>query len=335
MTGELSSHSRSRPGVDSNSPAFLHPLADVHGALVGDGSRLWQYVVVLPGAKIGRDCNICAHVLIEGRATVGDRVTVKSGVQLWDGVVLGDDVFVGPNVSFSNDRFPRSRQIPDSRPSTVVARGASIGAGATILPGVTIGEEAFVGAGAVVTRSVPPYAIVVGNPARVKGYVETAPWREKSTSALPSVSKSLPSRVRGVALIRLPLNADIRGSLAVGELSSIVPFDIQRFFLVFDVPSAETRGEHAHRACHQLLICVNGSLEVVVDDGQRRESFTLNTPDLALHLPPMIWGIQHKFSPGAVLLVLASHAYDPGDYIRNYGDFRELVTSGGAGNASD
>ena len=151
----------------------IHPLADVQSKEIGSGTRIWQFCVVLPGAKIGAGCNICAHVLIENDVEVGDNVTVKSGVQLWDGVRLEDNVFVGPNVTFTNDVFPRSKVYPDSFEKTVVKRGASIGANATILPGVSIGEGAMVGAGSVVTRSVPPNAIVVGNPARIIGYVST------------------------------------------------------------------------------------------------------------------------------------------------------------------
>jgi acetyltransferase-like isoleucine patch superfamily enzyme len=145
----------------------IHPLADVQSSAIGEGTRVWQFVVILPGAVIGRDCNICAHVLIEGGVRVGDRVTVKSGVQLWEGVELQDDVFVGPNATFANDLHPRSRQHPESFAVTRVLRGASIGANATLLPGVTVGERAMVGAGAVVTKDVPAGATVVGNPARI------------------------------------------------------------------------------------------------------------------------------------------------------------------------
>jgi len=145
---------------------FIHPNSDVQTKQIGVGTRIWQYVVVLPGAVIGQDSNICANCFIENRVSVGNRVTIKCGVQLWDGVTLEDDVFVGPNVTFTNDRNPRSRNFAAELLPTLVRRGASIGANATILPGITIGEGAVVGAGAVVTKNVPPGATVVGNPAR-------------------------------------------------------------------------------------------------------------------------------------------------------------------------
>ncbi|PAU63549.1 dTDP-6-deoxy-3,4-keto-hexulose isomerase [Pseudomonas sp. PIC25] len=149
-----------------------HPLADVQSQAIGEGTRIWQFVVILAGACIGRDCNIAAHCFIENDVVVGDRVTVKCGVQLWDGLRVADDVFIGPNATFTNDRFPRSRQWPERFPETRIERGASIGAGAVILPGLTIGERAMVGAGAVVTRDVPALALVVGNPARIVRYLD-------------------------------------------------------------------------------------------------------------------------------------------------------------------
>jgi UDP-2-acetamido-3-amino-2,3-dideoxy-glucuronate N-acetyltransferase len=145
---------------------FIHPNSDVQTKQIGEGTRVWQYVVILPGAVIGRNGNICSHCFIENEVVVGDRVTVKCGVQLWDGVTLEDDVFVGPNVTFTNDLQPRSRNAGAKLLPTLVRRGASIGANATILPGLTIGEGAMVGAGAVVTKDVPPRTLVVGNPAR-------------------------------------------------------------------------------------------------------------------------------------------------------------------------
>lgn len=153
----------------SGDAPFIHPLADVRATGIGAGTRVWQFCVVLEGARIGREANICSHVLVEGKAVIGDRVTVKSGVQVWDGVTLEDDVFVGPNVTFTNDRAPRSGNRDFVCLPTRVRRGASIGGGATLLPGITIGEGALVGAGAVVVRDVAPGTTVVGNPARPVG----------------------------------------------------------------------------------------------------------------------------------------------------------------------
>ena len=304
---------------------YIHPLADVQSQNIGKGTRLWQFVIVMPDAKIGDGCNICSHVLIENDVILGDRVTVKSGVQLWDGIRLMDDVFVGPNVTFTNDRFPRSKQPPNTFATTLVCVGASIGGGAVILPSIIIGAHAMVGAGAVVTRSVPPNAIVVGNPAKIVGYVDA----DQNDIALGNnqiidVGAHI-TQVSGVTLHRLPLIVDLRGSLSVGEFDRTIPFRVKRYFIVFNVPSRETRGEHAHRECHQYLICVRGSCSVVADDGSHRQEFLLDRPDIGLHLPPMIWGIQYKYSNDAVLLVYASDYYDSEDYIRNYSEFCQLV----------
>lgn len=145
---------------------MIHPLSSVQDCTIGEGTRIWQFCIVLAGARIGRDCNLNAHTLVEGEAILGDRVTLKSGVYIWNGITLEDDVFCGPNATFTNDKTPRSKVYPDAFPRTLVKRGASIGAGAIILPGLVIGERAMIGAGAVVTRDVDDDAVVVGNPAR-------------------------------------------------------------------------------------------------------------------------------------------------------------------------
>ena len=304
---------------------MIHPLADVQTVDVGTGTRIWQFVVILPGARVGEECNICANVLIEGDVVLGDRVTVKSGVQLWDGLRVADDVFIGPNATFTNDLYPRSRQRPEKFLTTALHRGCSVGAGAVILPGVEIGARAIVGAGAVVTRSVPPNAIVVGNPARIVGYVDTKNVASVEVASTPLVSGVLPTRVKGVTVHHMAQVADIRGSLTVGEFGRSIPFDAKRYFMVFGVPSMETRGEHAHKVCHQFLICVGGSCSVVADDGFNREEFALTGPHMGIHLPPMVWGIQYKYSKDAVLLVFASEYYDSDDYIRDYTEFLKAV----------
>jgi acetyltransferase-like isoleucine patch superfamily enzyme/dTDP-4-dehydrorhamnose 3,5-epimerase-like enzyme len=306
----------------------LHPAGICETENVGAGTRIWAFAHILPGAVIGADCNICDHVFIENDVVVGDRVTVKSGVQLWDGIRLGNDVFVGPNATFSNDKFPRSRRRPPEFARTVVHDGASIGANATILPGVIIGLNAMVGAGSVVTKDVPANAIVYGNPARIEGYTtrDREPSAEGQTIAasLPQ-TRDLPG---GARLMTLRRADDLRGSLAAIELTDDLPFVPKRFFTVFGVPSAHVRGEHAHRLCHQVLICLAGSVTVLVDDGAQRNEVVLSDPSAAVYIPAMVWGSQFRFSGDAVLGVFASRPYEPEDYIRDYAEYLALRSSG-------
>ena len=145
---------------------MTHPLSDVQSSLIGDGTRVWQFVVILERAKIGRDCNICAHAFIENDVVIGDNVTVKCGVQLWDGLRVGNNVFIGPNVTFCNDKHPVSGNHEFDYLQTVIEDDVSIGANATILPGIRLVKGCIIGAGAVVTKDVKPGVTVVGNPAR-------------------------------------------------------------------------------------------------------------------------------------------------------------------------
>ncbi len=305
---------------------FAHPNAIVESTKIGKDTRIWAFAHVLPGAVIGEDCNVCDHTFIENDVIVGNRVTIKSGVQLWNGISLEDDVFVGPNATFTNDPFPRSKQYQESFTRTVIRRGASIGANATILPGLTIGQYAMVGAGTVVTKDVPPFAIVAGNPAQITGYIQTNKGR--SISPITSVvakGKESNLGVKGVRLYEMPIVIDLRGSLTFAEYGDSLPFVSKRYFLVLDVPSKEVRGEHAQRECHQFLVCVKGSCSVVVDDGQNRAEVLLNHPNLGLHIPPMVWTTEYKYSPDAVLMVLASDVYKAGNYIRDYDLFLKEV----------
>ncbi len=159
---------------------YIHPLAIVESKEIGEGTRVWAFSHVMQGASIGQECNIGEHCFVETGAKVGNRVTIKNGNMLWEGIVVEDGAFIGPNVFFTNDRYPRSPRLEQARSrycdrtwlvSTCVQKGASLGAGSVIVPGVTIGEFAMVGAGSVVTRDVPPYALVAGNPARVHAWV--------------------------------------------------------------------------------------------------------------------------------------------------------------------
>ena len=311
---------------------FVHPHALCESTAVGENTRIWAFAHVLPGATIGKDCNICDHVFIENDVVVGDRVTIKCGVQLWDGLRVADDVFIGPNVTFSNDKYPKSKQYQVKVEETYVGRGASIGGGASILPGLRIGARAMVGAGAVVTHDVPARAVVSGNPARIVGYVDA----KRGAAAAPKIVAGHESNigetsVGGVTIYRLPVFADLRGSLSVGEFPQQVPFVPRRYFIVYDVPGKDVRGEHAHRRCHQFLVCLRGSLSVVVDDGKSSEEIALDRPSIGLYLPPMVWAVQYRYSADALLLVFASEPYDAGDYIRDYDEF--LSALGGAASA--
>ncbi len=305
--------------------ATIHASAEVLSEQIGDGTRIWQHVVVLSGARIGQDCNLCAGIFIENDVQVGDRVTVKNGVQLFDGVRLADDVFVGPNATFTNDQFPRSKQQLDAPLITRVERGASIGANATILPGLTIGENAMVGAGAVVTRDVPANVVVAGNPARIISYVDSeelalSPSKEGETSPVEFTTG-------GVRLLALANVQDLRGDITVVEGETALPFEIRRVFWVYNVPSEKVRGAHVHHELEEVVVCVRGSVSVVVDDGIHREQITLNDPSQGLYLPPRVWRTLYRYSQDAVLLVFASHAYDPDDYVRDYAEFKRLVSA--------
>jgi acetyltransferase-like isoleucine patch superfamily enzyme/dTDP-4-dehydrorhamnose 3,5-epimerase-like enzyme len=301
-----------------------HPSAIVETENIGSGTRVWAFVHILPGAQIGTDCNLCDHVFIENEVLVGDRVTIKSGVQLWDGVRIEDDVFIGPNVTFTNDPFPRSKQYLEKYSKTLIQKGASIGANATILPGITVGQNAMVGAGSVVTKDVPPNAIVVGNPARIVNYVLQT--QRKSAQILKTESELQDLPVSGAKVFEFPEISDLRGNLTFAETPGLLPFSPHRFFLIYNVPGKEVRGEHAHKKLHQFMICIRGSCAVVVDDGKERCEIVLGKPTLGLYVPPMIWATQYKFTQDAVLLVLASDVYKADDYIRNYEAYLELVS---------
>jgi len=283
-------------------PFSKHQTALVETESVGDGTCIRAFAHVFPGARIGRDCEIWDHAFIGNQVTVGDGVTVQCGVQLGDGL--------------SHPDHP-----------TTVGNGAAIGANATIVAGIRIAEHVMVGAGAVVTHDVPRNAIVTGNPARIVGYAGA------ESAALPGVPAVEPGReatgpentqVEGVILQHLPRVADLRGMLTFGEAGREVPFQIKRYFVVFDVDTEHVRGEHAHRTLHQFLVCVHGRCRVVADDGRHRQEFILDSPHVGLYIPPMTWAVQYRYSPDGVLLALASDVYNPADYIRDYAEFLAL-----------
>ncbi len=245
---------------------------------------------------------------------------------------IGPDVTHGQNVQIEQDvRIGRGTVLSDTEADPITLReGARIGAGAVIAAGVEIGRGARIRDGAVVLNAIPPNAIAEGNPAQVVGYTTALPQDITTFSghgpgadSNRSSAEILPLEVGNAAIYRMPqvLEAS-RGNLTVGEIERDLPFLPKRYFAVYDVPSEKLRGEHAHRACHQFLICMSGSCRALLDDGDNRQEVVLSRPDIGLYLPPMIWGTQYAYTRDAVLLVFASHAYDNADYIRDYETFR-------------
>jgi acetyltransferase-like isoleucine patch superfamily enzyme/dTDP-4-dehydrorhamnose 3,5-epimerase-like enzyme len=303
---------------------YSHPTALVKSRKIGDRTRIQAFTHILENAQLGEACYIGDHVLIEDDVKIGNFVKIQSGVKIYGGTIIEDHVQIGPNTTFINTSLQPDERIPESETRTVIKNGASIGANATILPGLKVGIFARVEAGSVVTSNVPPYAIVFGNPAQIKGYStthrQTSPDIEMQASAINDES-----HIHGVKLYELPEIRDLRGSLSFAEYGEKLPFIPKRYFLIYDVPSKEVRGEHAHHTLHQFLICVRGSITVMVDDGKNRAIYELNQPNLGLHLPPMVWAAQYQ-AQDAVLLVLASDVYNSEDYIRDYNEFLEALS---------
>ncbi|MDX2029845.1 MAG: WxcM-like domain-containing protein [Blastocatellia bacterium] len=311
-----------------------HPTAIVETEAIGPETSIGAFVRILGGAEIGAGCEIGDQVFIDANVRIGERARIGCGARLLRGLRIEADAVVGPNAVFleaGSDRemhFELRRRLPAgaTRSETVVRAGARIGAGATLLPGIVIGQAAVVEVGAVVTHDVPPYAIVTGNPARIIGYVDSLrPRLPDDPIAHPPPPSRPGAKVRGVTLHQMPVITDLRGNLSVGEIDKELPFPPKRYFVVFEVSSREVRGEHAHRALEQFFVCLQGDCALVVDDGENREEFRLDSPAIGVHVAPMVWGIQYKFSSDAMLLVLASEKYDPDDYIRDYDEFRRLA----------
>lgn len=259
-------------------------------------------VSISPQTIFGVHVQIAAGIITSGHCEIGDNCRIDTGVVL------------DPS---------------DDNAKIVLEASVRVMASATIAGHVRVARGALVHPGAVVTRDVPPHAIVSGNPAQIIGYTTTsADIPRPLTTSPPGVQGQTVTKVRGVTLYQLPKVLDLRGNLSVGEFGRTLPFEARRYFMVFDVPNAEVRGEHAHRTCHQFLICAHGTCSVVADDGHFREEFKLDDPSIGLHLPPLTWGVQYKYSHDAVLLVFASEFYDSNEYIRSYDEFISLVGHG-------
>ncbi len=292
-------------------------MSDFH---IDPSASLGTRVKIEAGVNIGPKC------VLDGDTNIGARTTLLGGVILAHDTEIGSDCHVEANVSTTSIMVG---SIPGST-TIVVGPHSHIGAGAVLMTGVKIGRGAWVEAGSVVGRDVPAHSIVRGNPGTVVGF------RGGSTrSASDMFGTNVDAKafgiadcaVAGVKIYRFPRIADSRGSLTFGEFGRNIPFTPKRYFLVFNVPQNELRGGHAHATCQELIFCIGGSVAVVVDDGRIREEFVLDSPDLGLFLPGRVWGVQYKYSPSAVLAVLASEYYDPKDYIHSYEDFVSGVGS--------
>ena len=251
----------------------------------------------------------------------------SSSSQIHPSVVIGDMVQLDENIHIEQGVIFAE----DVQNKTVIRANVRIGAGAVIGGGVEVGWGAYVMPGAVILSSIPANAIASGNPAQIVGYTTELSRPAHAIAHTPGISgnrKSIevqPLKVGQSALYLMPQVIDLRGNLTVGEFDESLPFRPQRYFVVFDVPSEKLRGEHAHHICHQFLICLRGSCTALLDDGHTRQEVALNRPDVGLYMPPLIWGTQYRYSHDAVLLVFASHSYDPADYIRTYDEFQAVA----------
>lgn len=247
---------------------------------------------------------------------MNDRHQISADCIIPDSAKIEPDVTIGHRVILAGNNI-------------LIRANARLDAACVIGEGVTVGQGAWIRAGAVVLRSVPPNAIVEGNPAQVIGYQNTASEasrpdpRHVDIHAFTNIVRParVPLGVGDSALYLMRRVTDARGALTVGEVPTEVPFSPARYFAVFGVPSVELRGEHAHKHCQQFLICLHGSCRVLLDDGTRRCEVTLDRPDMGVFMPEMIWGTQYRYSSDAVLLVFASRTYEAEDYLRTYDDF--------------
>ena len=303
----------------------IHPSALSESNDIGPDTRIEAFTYIAHKVKVGQNCVIGPHVFVGRDVIIGDRVIIRGSAYICAGTIIEDEVYIADHATFSSDRNSSTGSVMDN--PVVLRRGCKIGAHATLCGGITIGEYGVVDAGAVVPRSVQPYAIVAGNPATVVAFANTLETHPRPAARSFTLERTMESKVRGVGIYELPLIRDPRGNLTVGEFERTLPFVPKRYFITFDVPSVDLRGEHAHRTCHQFLLCVRGSCAVVVDDGLHREEFLLDRPTFGVHVPPMVWATEYKHSQDSRLLVFASEHYDPADYIRDYQIFLKEAVS--------
>jgi acetyltransferase-like isoleucine patch superfamily enzyme/dTDP-4-dehydrorhamnose 3,5-epimerase-like enzyme len=298
-------------------PATVQPSALCESSSVGAGTAIGAFARIAPTATIGADTVIRENVVIEAGARVGSRVTIGAGSWIGPDAVVEDDVVLAANVTVLG--IGEDGVSPGT--PTIVRRGASIKAGSTIMDSITVGRGAVVEAGSVVLWPVPPFSVVAGNPAWTQRYLEAENLGRAEHMLLRGTGVSTLG-VGASHVCRFPEFIDVRGGLTVSDLSDeYVPFEPVRFFTVYAAPSGSARGDHAHRRCHQFIMCVAGSVWVSVDDGEKRKELVLDSPTLGVYVPPMVWASQFRFQPDSVVMVFASLPYDPAEYIRDYEQF--------------
>lgn len=297
--------------------AVIHSTARSEAAVVGPDTVIGAEAHLGPAVTVGSRCVLEEGTQLHGEVRLGNRVYLGRGVQILGPAVIGDDVRIGDGVVI--------RESPSGTP-TVLGSGSIIGARAAVSGGVSVGEQALVDDGTTVSSPVADYARV-GGPEGIEqpraGVVPTGSRLGRSVSVGEMGAGDI--GVGHTRLVSLVDAVDSRGKLVAAEAAKHVPFTLQRFFTVSAVPPGERRGIHAHFACHQFLLAVNGSVHCTVADGESVRDIVLDVPSVALHMPPLTWGTQHSFSPDAVLLVIASHAYDPDDYIHHWDRFIKEV----------
>lgn len=259
-------------------------------------------------------------ITIDATAEVSVKSSIKNGCYIGSNVII-QEAEIGPNTVLLDCKTNESTRISDR---------VIIGGNSTIYPSITIEQGALIKPGSVVTKSVPANAIVEGNPANIVGYTNTfyANSKKDSDTNKNKLSKEQSIITKGVSVNYFPIINDIRGALTVGNFLSDIPFLPKRYFIVYDVPSKEIRGEHAHLECEEFLICITGNCSILADDGINKTEIFLDSPNMGVYLAPMTWRVHYQYSSDAVLLVFASHLYDPKDYIRNYQEFLSKVEEG-------
>lgn len=301
------------------------PAADTGMKSLGEGTLVGQFCAIHEDARIGSNCRIGSGVCIGNQVTICDDVLVEDGCVIAGEVLIHSKARVGSNVTFLGEGVEAVQAV--GKLSTVVQQGAVIGGGATVFPGITVGRGARVAPAAVVTRDVPSHAIVEGNPARIAGYSEKqAPGPPRNAVSIAGDDGQF-NAIHGISFVHFKTASDLRGDLMAVDLSKDAPFQVKRVFFINNVSSDRVRGEHGHRECHQLLVCLQGSVMVSADNGLERGQWLLNGPAVGLHIHPMVWAAQYQYSADAVLCVFASHAYDPDDYIRDYEEYLRIVTT--------